>query len=67
MADLVQRLLRWPLWSWRNLSITVAIGLISLAVIGRVSAMLRIDEPSASDLRTLAVDLNPPRPEAADG
>lgn len=40
MSDRLHRLLRWPLWSWRNLTVS-ALGLILLlAAVGRVSAAL---------------------------
>ncbi|WP_347354619.1 hypothetical protein [Intrasporangium sp.] len=49
MTDLITRLLRWPLWSWRNLTITAAVLLAALAGIGRIGAALQPDQaPSAS-------------------
>lgn len=41
MTELLQRLIRWPLWSWRNLTITAVIVLASLAGLGRVSTALQ--------------------------
>ncbi|GAA6525678.1 hypothetical protein [Intrasporangium sp. DVR] len=38
MSDNLNRALRWPLWSWRNLAITVVSLFVVIALIGRVSS-----------------------------
>ncbi|MDN5795871.1 MAG: hypothetical protein L0H79_08990 [Intrasporangium sp.] len=43
MTDLIQRLIRWPLWSWRNFTVTVVLALVSLGALGRVGAALTLD------------------------
>ena len=45
MSDRLHRLLRWPLWSWRNLTVTVVVFLASLGLIGRASSALQVDPP----------------------
>ncbi|ADU46590.1 hypothetical protein [Intrasporangium calvum] len=40
MSDNLNRALRWPLWSWRNLAITVVSLFVAIALIGRVSSAL---------------------------
>ena len=40
MSDRPYRLVEWPLWSWRNLAISVTCLLLVVAVIGRVSSAL---------------------------
>lgn len=37
MSSSVTRVLRWPLWSWRNLTVTGAAALALLAVVGRAT------------------------------
>lgn len=52
MSDRFLRLLRWPLWSWRNLTIS-ALGLILLlAGVGRVSAVFGTGEAVATTTRS---------------
>ena len=37
MSDDLSRLLRWPLWSWRNLAVTTAGALAALALLGQAT------------------------------
>lgn len=46
MSSTLTRILRWPLWSWRNLTVTGAALLALLAVLGRATD----GEPSSSAL-----------------
>ena len=40
MGDGLQRLIQWPLWSWRRLTLTFAGLLLLLALVGRVSSAM---------------------------
>lgn len=40
MTSRLQRLIEWPLWSWRHLSVSVAALLVVLALVGKTSSFL---------------------------
>ncbi|GAB2752585.1 hypothetical protein GCM10027039_08240 [Terrabacter koreensis] len=40
MSSRLTRLIAWPLWSWRNVSVSVAALLIALAIVGRAVSFL---------------------------
>lgn len=61
MSDRPYRLVEWPLWSWRNLAISVTCLLLVVAVIGRVSSALgRSPTPTGASPATVL-----PSPSAA--
>lgn len=57
MSDRLQHMLRWPLWSWRNLTITTVGLLAVLAVIGRASTTF--GSPEATPTPTSAASSTP--------
>ena len=48
MSGELGRALRWPLWSWRNLTITAALMLALLAVVGRATDGQASTRPAAA-------------------
>lgn len=48
MSGELGRALRWPLWSWRNLSITAVLMLALLAVVGRATDGQASSRPAAA-------------------
>lgn len=71
MSGELGRALRWPLWSWRNLTITAVLTLALLAVVGRATdgqasprpaAAPATTSPSASTQGTTPASSSPPAP-----
>lgn len=69
MSGELGRALRWPLWSWRNLTITAVLTLALLAVVGRATdgqasprpaAAPATTSPSASIQGTIPASSSPP-------
>ncbi len=50
------RAVRWPLWSWRNLTITAVAALVILAALGRVTGG---EEPSAASAEGAPATVSP--------
>lgn len=63
MSDNLNRALRWPLWSWRNLAITVVSLFFVVALIGRVSSAVGSEgEEPARLTSTVAPESKEPAP-----
>lgn len=63
MSDNLNRALRWPLWSWRNLAITVVSVFVVIALIGRVSSAVGSEgEEPARVTSTVAPESKEPAP-----
>ena len=71
MSGELGRALRWPLWSWRNLTITAVLTLALLAVVGRATDGQASPRPaaapattstSASTQGTIPASSSPPTP-----
>lgn len=54
MSGSVTRVLRWPLWSWRNLTVTGAATLALLAMVGRATDGQPSGPPAAAPASTAA-------------
>ncbi|GAA2500657.1 hypothetical protein GCM10009858_43710 [Terrabacter carboxydivorans] len=52
MSSRLQRLIEWPLWSWRHLSVSVAALLVVLALVGKASSVLAPRTPPSGAVAT---------------
>lgn len=64
MSGELGRALRWPLWSWRNLGVTVVLTLALLAVVGRATdgQASALPATTPTTLTTTTVATGPARP-----
>lgn len=59
------RALRWPLWSWRNLTITAAVVLAVMATLGRLTASPRASTAAATTATAATATASPTVPATA--